>query len=89
MDALKCDDATSLATTEERSGGVLIYACNRKAQSHGIEPGMPLAAALALCETLKIFAREPLAEQQRLNRLGLLAFGFSRRSAYIPPIVWY
>ena len=34
-------------------------------------------AALALCETLKIFAREPLAEQRRLNRLGLLAFDFS------------
>jgi len=77
MDALKCDDAMPLATTEERGGRILVHTCNRKAQSYGIGSGMPLAAALMLCETLKIFAREPLAEQRRLNRLGLLAFDFS------------
>ena len=77
IDALKCDDAAPLATTEKRSGRVFVYACNRKAQSLGIDSGMPLAAALALCETLKVFAREPLAEQRRLNRLGWLAFDFS------------
>lgn len=77
VDALACDDKKPLAVTEERSGRILIYACNRKAQNHGITPGLPLASALALCQTLGIFSREPFAEQRRLNRLGVLAFDFS------------
>lgn len=77
IDAVARDDARPLAVIEKRCGRVLVHMCNDKAQGYGIEPGMPLASALTLCQTLEVFPRDPTAEQRRLNQLGVLAFDFS------------
>lgn len=77
IDALACDETQPLAVSEQHHGKVIIHTCNGKAQSYGIELAMPLASALALCQELKVFPRDQLAEQRRLNRLAALAFGFS------------
>ena len=54
-----------------------IVACNARARSCGIRPGMPVAAASALTADLRIHARDPAAERATLERIAACAIQFS------------
>ena len=47
-----------------------IIDCNPAALSGGVKPGMPLAAALGILDTLQATERDRQAEQQALQRLA-------------------
>ncbi len=49
----------------------VVHACNAAAEQHGIHPGQPLGAALALCHTLLTRERDRAAETQAMKSLAL------------------
>lgn len=70
-------DPAPLAVCNGAENRPLIHAANAAAIAHGVAPGQPLAAAMALCPALRTRPREPAAEQQALERLALWAQQFT------------
>jgi protein ImuB len=68
---------------EQRLQRVLM--ANEAARAAGVQPGMSLAAALALAPGLAAQPREPLSESAWLERLAVLALGFTPRVSLEPP----
>ncbi|HEX7416742.1 MAG TPA: hypothetical protein VF315_01700, partial [Steroidobacteraceae bacterium] len=68
---------------EQRLQHVLM--ANEAARAAGVQPGMSLAAALALAPDLAAQPREPLSESAWLERLAVLALGFTPRVSLEPP----
>ena len=65
------------AVTEAVKGRPLLQAANARAAAQGLEPGMPVSAARALCPGLMIVERDPEREQQALERLARCALDFT------------
>ena len=68
-----------------RAGQHSVYRLNPAAAAHGIDPGMPLAAARALCHELRAIERDPHRERAALDGLALWAMGFTSRVSPQPP----
>lgn len=66
-----------VAVVSERSNSHVILCCNDKALAQGVESGLTLSTALALCPELKTLQRQPPQEKSALQRLALLAYRFS------------
>ena len=54
-----------------------VLCCNTQAAAWGIEPGLSISTALALCPELEVLPRQFEQEQQLLQQLALLAYSFS------------
>ena len=86
-------DALMLDTREARAAVVTaledprraVVACNERASSQGIAPGMCLNAALALVPGLRVLERRPAAEAALLDRLGRWALRFTPVVSLEPP----
>lgn len=76
-----------LAVSQRVDGRECIARCNREARAFGVIPGMPLQAALALCESLQIRARDRQAEQQALHALADWAYQFSPQICFEPSLL--
>jgi protein ImuB len=75
--ALQLDLSQAVACSTLGKGQLRLHAVSKTARQAGVEPGMPPAAALALCPGLIIDNREPLAERQLLDELAEIALHFS------------
>lgn len=62
------------ATIERRER---IADCNPAAVASGIKPGMPVTAALGLCDALQIVLHDPEAERLALQRLAAWCYQYS------------
>lgn len=62
-----------------------IVACNRAALAAGVRPGMSVNAALVLVPRLHCRPRDEAAMEQALERLALLAGGYTPRVSLRPP----
>ncbi len=76
------------------AGGLLVHdaaarpcvvAADATLQAAGVRPGMPLAAARALCPQLLARRRRPARERQRLERLAAWAGQFTPQVVLVPP----
>lgn len=47
-----------------------VVACNARAWQHGVRPGHRMNAAIALCSSLTLLARDPAAERRLLERIA-------------------
>jgi protein ImuB len=73
------------AVLEQRQGKTRIYRMNKLAQGQGIEPGMPLNAAYALCQSLCVVIRDEMAELNHLQGYARTAMHFTPRIALSRP----
>lgn len=74
------DEPHAVWTSEQQ--GCRIHSASPAARTRGIEPGLSLSAAQALCPKLRLDARDKHAEQEQLQTLIALA---GRYSAWIWP----
>jgi len=70
---------------EERRGKMVVMTASAPARAQGVEAGMELAAACALCGELAIHPRDSRAERRRLERLAGVAGRFTPRVVVEPP----
>jgi protein ImuB len=75
--ARACCGTKALAVFECQGSRQRIQQCNPAAAREGLHPGMSLQAALALAPELICRPRDPVAEQQALQRLATWASRFS------------
>ncbi len=54
-----------------------VLCCNKTAMQQGIKPGISLGTATALSAQSRFIERSPQQEQQALQQLGVLCYGFS------------
>ncbi len=54
-----------------------VLCCNTQAEAWGVESGLSVSTALALCPELLVLPRKIEQEQQHLQQLALLAYSFS------------
>jgi protein ImuB len=66
-----------LAIVDSSAVNLGIVACNPEARRHGIEPGMPVAAAGALAARLRVVARDPAMERAALERVAACVIQFT------------
>ncbi len=74
-----------VAVFEERGGKRWITALSTAAREAGVEEGMSLEAACALCGELILHPRDTTAERRRLERLATVAGRFTSWVALEPP----
>ncbi len=74
--------ALVLCEGEERQSRV--HNCNAAASAAGIHPGMPLTAALSLCQTLRVQRHDPTHEHQALQNLAAWAGQFTPTVCLLP-----
>jgi protein ImuB len=70
---------------QDHAGQPRVYRVNTVAARAGINPGMPLSAARALCQPLEAIARDERHEHAALNGLGLWALRFTSKVSLQPP----
>ncbi len=70
---------------EETAGRMTIAAASTAAREQGVQPGMSLSAACALCRALNIHHRDLHAEQEKLEQLADWAGQFTSRVSLEPP----
>lgn len=70
LEVLGLEPATPAATLEEARGRPCLQAVTEAARAAGAEPGMAMAAALALCPGLVLRPRQPAAERSALVLLA-------------------
>lgn len=58
---------------------------NEEASAQGVQPGMPLSSAQAICTRLHAFTRQADAEVRALHLMGSLALDFSAAVSLQPP----
>ena len=73
------------AVLDEAHGRPIIHTVSPAAQSSGVVPSMSLAAAYALCPSLKLRKRDPNAETEQLKRLAAWAKQFTPLVSLEPP----
>ena len=73
-----------LAISEPHARGPRILDCNPAAAHHGIRPGLPVNAALGLCEGLHVSERDRDAELAALERLAGWCYQYSSHVAICP-----
>ncbi len=76
-----------LAVSQRAGGREVIARCNASAMAFGVRPGLPLQAALALCDALQIRARDLQAERRALHELALWAYQFSPQISFEPSLL--
>jgi len=76
-EVLALPDDRPAAVTEAVKGRPLLQAANARAAAQGVEPGMPVSAARALCPGLMIIERDPERERQALKHLARCALDFT------------
>ena len=74
---LDAAEARPAAVVELVRGGHRVCRVNAAAAAQGVEPGLPLNAALALCPDLMLKERDPAAEDAALERLAAWAGQFT------------
>ncbi|MCG6969774.1 MAG: DNA polymerase Y family protein [Gammaproteobacteria bacterium] len=70
---------------EEVKGQPLVYAASAAAEHSGINAGMALGAAYALCPHVKVFRYDAHVESRRLEQLALWAVQFTSKLSVQPP----
>lgn len=73
------------AVVELQAGVPRLIAVDATAAAHGAQPGMSLAAALAVCPQLRTLPRDPRRERRRLQALAETALAFTPRVSLEPP----
>lgn len=73
-----------LAVASSPGANADIVACNARARSRGVRPGMPVAAASALTTDLGILTRDPAGERAALARIAAGAIQFSPTVSIAP-----
>lgn len=71
-----------LVATEPIRNRILVIACNKTAEKHGVRAGMPLGAALSLCNELQSLPRNCRAECEKLNVIAAAAYGLSSEVSF-------
>jgi len=79
--------AGPLAIVESSAGRERISRCSAVAQAHGLQPGMLLPTALALCAGLAVRRRAPDREHRALEGLAAWAYQFSSCIAFEPSLL--
>ena len=82
VDVFDPAESAALAATETIANRIIVSACTRAAEQHGVRPGMTLGAALALCGGLQTLPRDPAAECARMNAVAAAAYGLSSEAAF-------
>ena len=77
LEALPRQAEAPLAVLGHSGRQARVQFCNSAASRHGVRPGLPVNAALALLPELELQQREPPREQQLLCRLAELAMQFT------------
>jgi protein ImuB len=77
LEVLRLDRSLDVAAVEDRKGRPCLHAVSQAAGQAGVEAGMSLAAARALCPGLLVRPRDPVAEQQALQRLAETGLDFT------------
>ena len=77
LEVLGLDPSLPVAAVEERKGRPCLHAVSPAARQAGVEAGMALAAARALCPGLIVQPRDPLAEKQALEQLAETGLDFT------------
>ena len=76
-----------LVIIEEINSRQFVHIASHAAEQLGIVSGMSLTAAYTLCSNLQTQPVNPLAQQQRLQRLANWVLQFSPRICLAPPCV--
>lgn len=76
-----------LAVSHRQGGRDVIARCNAAASAYGVRTGLPLQAALALCDVLQVHARDPEAEQLALDSLAMWAYQYSPQICFEPSML--
>jgi len=76
---------TAFAVSGGEGARAEIIACNKKARDKGMQPGMPVSAALALDAGLQVVPRDAAAEQAALERVAAWALQFTPVVSLAPP----
>jgi len=76
-----------LAVSHRADGRELVARCNSAAAAQGVRPGLPLQAALALSDELRIRGRDPRGERRLLHELALWAYQFSPQISFEPSLL--
>ena len=79
--------AGALAVVEPLGGREQVSRCNAAAQAYGIQPGIALPAALALCAGLAVQRRDRGRERRALDELAAWAYQFSARISFEPSLL--
>ncbi|MBI2993370.1 MAG: DNA polymerase Y family protein [Gammaproteobacteria bacterium] len=82
VDVFDRAENAALAATETIGNRIIVSACTRAVEQHGVRPGMTLGAALALCGGLQTLPRDPAAECARMNAIAAAAYGLSSETAF-------
>jgi len=77
LEVLKLDRTQPTSTVEDRKGRPCLHAVSEAARQTGVETGMTVAAAYALCPGLSIRPRDSMAEKKALNRLAEAGLEFT------------
>lgn len=81
--AAQANDAFAVRSAE--GAREAIVACNATARSKGVQPGMQVAAAMALDAHLQVVLRDAAAEQAALERVAAWALQFTPVVSLAPP----
>ena len=79
------DDSVPRLLYLNQAGKQLVCQVNAVATRAGIEPGMPLPAARALCQQVSAAERDPRRERKALHGLALWALQFTSKISLQPP----
>jgi protein ImuB len=77
LEASGGDPGTHRAVAARAGRTSVILLCDEAARQHGVQPGMPVNAALALVPELAIRARKPEREREALRALATWALRFT------------
>lgn len=77
LEVLGLDRSWPVAAVEDRKGRPCLHAVSQAARQAGVEAGMALAAARALCPGLITRPRDPVAEKEALHRLAEMGLDFT------------
>ncbi len=82
---LQGTEKTPLAVVTHQGRQSTILLTNGAAQQTGIEAGMPLNSAYALCHELRVLPRQPEQEGLALERLAAWAYQYTSHVVLLPP----
>lgn len=77
FEALACDDRLPFAVFDEYKGVRKILIASDPARAAGVEPGQSVNAALSICPSLSLEARDPARERCLVERLAAWADRFT------------
>lgn len=75
---------TPFAVTARRNNRDVIARCNQVATQQGVNVGLDVSSALALCQSIQLQARDEAGETRQLHELAQWAYQYSNKICFEP-----